>query len=489
MATQKNWKVIWKRAKLYIILGIAVFSFAILGMLQGGSEMFSGGGAAAIVNKEVISLGDFMQRVRQMESNMGSYFQELPAAQRENFNAMIRQRALEELISQELMYQTAKQKGLVAPAAAIRDMIVQAPVLQDGGQFSRIKYDQFLQQVGKSASDFEAEISKSLVIEDIQSTFRQSLFPTDIELKNSYIARETKLEMEYVEISKEQVGQKWPVSNSDIDEFKTNSADEIKAYFDANMNEFKTEKQVKASHILIKGDEAKAKDIKAQIDQGADFAKLAKENSEDPGSASKGGDLGFFPEGAMVPEFEQKAFSMSVGEVSEPVKSSFGYHIIKVTGVKGASEPKLEDVEDQIARKLIAEKKIDEWVASVNEALKSDKSSVSNLLKQAGLSWTKTGEFNLNQDSVPNLGDDERLVMAALELKPGEMADKVYQSRGKSYLLKLVKMNKAQPQQAKAELSNTIAQQKAGNVMNLWFEQARKDAKVQRNSKVLSQVR
>ena len=137
-----------------------------------------------------------------MESNMGSYFQELPAAQRENFNAMIRQRALEELISQELMYQTAKQKGLVAPAAAIRDMIVQAPVLQDGGQFSRIKYDQFLQQVGKSASDFEAEISKSLVIEDIQSTFRQSLFPTDIELKNSYVARETKLEMEYVEISK-----------------------------------------------------------------------------------------------------------------------------------------------------------------------------------------------------------------------------------------------------------------------------------------------
>ena len=118
-----------------------------------------------------------------------------------------------------------------------------------------------------------------------------------------------------------------------------------------------------------------------------------------------------------------------------------------------------------------------------------DKSSVSNLLKQAGLSWKKTGEFNLNQDSVPNLGDDERLVMAALELKPGEMADKVYQSRGKSYLLKLVKMNKAQPQQAKAELSNTIAQQKAGNVMNLWFEQARKDAKVQRNSKVLSQVR
>ena len=62
MATQKNWKVIWKRTKLYIILGIAVFSFAILGMLQGGSEMFSGGGAAAIVNKEVISLGDFMQR-------------------------------------------------------------------------------------------------------------------------------------------------------------------------------------------------------------------------------------------------------------------------------------------------------------------------------------------------------------------------------------------------------------------------------------------
>lgn len=491
MATQKNWKMIWKRTKLYIILGIAVFSFAILGMLQGGSEMFTGGGAAAIVNKEVISLGDFMQEVRQMENNMGSYFQNLPAAQRENFNAMIRQRALQGLINQELIYQTAKQKGLVAPTAAVRDMIVEAPVLQDGGQFSRMKYDQFLQQIGKSANDFETNIAKSLVINEIQEAFKKTLFPADIELKNSYMARETKLEMQYVEISKEELSKKWPVSAADISDFKKESQEKIKTYYEANKSEFTSEKQVKASHILVKGDKglAKAKKLKKQIDEGSDFAKLAKDNSEDPVSAAKGGDLGFFSEGAMVPEFEEKAFSMKVGEVSDPVKSQFGYHIIKVMEVKGASTTKFEEVEGRIAKKLIAQKKVTQWVKDLEEQLKQNPDSISSQLKTAKLKWKNTGEFNLNQSTVPNLGDDDRLVNAVLKLEKGQVADELFKSRGKSYVLKLTKIKKANIKDAKSELADTIAQQKAGNIMNMWFEQSTKDAKVQRNAKVLSQVR
>lgn len=493
MATKKNWKMIWKRAKLYIILGIAVFSFAILGMIQGGSELFSGGGAAAIVNKEVISLGDFMQEVRQMESNMGSYFKDLPASQRESFTAMIRQRALQGLIQQELMYQTAIEKGVVAPSSAVRDMIVSAPILQESGQFSRLKYDQFLQQMGKSANDFEATIAKSLVINELQGAFQKSLFPADIELKNSYMAKETKLEVEYIEIIKDQLSKAWPIKDTDTVAFVSNSADKIQNYFESNKTEFTSEKKVKARHILIKGDDKNALDtakaLKKQLNEGANFEKLAKENSSDPVSAAQGGDLGFFKRGDMVPTFEDKAFSMKVGEVSEPVKSEFGYHIIKVEDIKAQSETELKDVETVIAKKLLAEQEVNLWMDSLEQSLKSESSKLETVLSKANLKWKKTGEFSLNQTTVPNLGDDERLIKAALNLKVGETANDIFKSRGKGYLIKLTKLNKPDLKIAKAELSDTIAQQKAANIMQIWFEEASKDAKIQRNQKVLSQIR
>jgi foldase protein PrsA len=112
------------------------------------------------------------------------------------------------------------------------------------------------------------------------------------------------------------------------------SEEEMKTYFDENKDSFAQEEQVKASHILVE-DEAKAKEVKEKLDAGEDFTELAKEYSTD-GSAQSGGDLGYFGKGAMVAEFEEKAFSMKVNEISEPVKSEFGYHIIKVTDKKEA---------------------------------------------------------------------------------------------------------------------------------------------------------
>ncbi|GAA5416710.1 foldase protein PrsA [Paraliobacillus ryukyuensis] len=113
------------------------------------------------------------------------------------------------------------------------------------------------------------------------------------------------------------------------------------------------QKEVKASHILV-ADEETAKDIKSQLDDGADFAKLAEENSTDTGSASNGGDLGYFGAGDMVPEFEEAAYNLEVGEISDPVQTQNGWHIIKVTDKRETEEDvkPLEDIRDQIKQEI-----------------------------------------------------------------------------------------------------------------------------------------
>jgi foldase protein PrsA len=131
--------------------------------------------------------------------------------------------------------------------------------------------------------------------------------------------------------------------------------EELKTYFDENKDSFGETEQVNASHILVE-DEATANDIKQKLTDGADFAELAKEFSTDEGSKDNGGQLGFFPKGTMVTEFEDVAFSLPVNQISDPVKSDFGYHIIKVEEKKEAKEASYEDSKADIRETLINQK-------------------------------------------------------------------------------------------------------------------------------------
>ncbi|WP_309086900.1 peptidylprolyl isomerase [Domibacillus sp.] len=145
--------------------------------------------------------------------------------------------------------------------------------------------------------------------------------------------------------------------------------EEIETYFDENKDTFTTSEQVEASHILV-DDEATAKEVTAKLADGGDFESLAKEYSTDTTSAENGGELGYFGTGEMTEEFEKAAFAMEIGEISEPVKTDYGYHIIKVTGKKEAKAANLEDSKEEIKETLKQEKMSSEYTTWLEEKKK-----------------------------------------------------------------------------------------------------------------------
>jgi peptidyl-prolyl cis-trans isomerase C len=161
---------------------------------------------------------------------------------------------------------------------------------------------------------------------------------------------------------------------------------ELKSYYDSHKDEFKTPEMVRASHILVKVSatasaeekkkaKEKAEDILKKIKSGQDFAKLASEFSDDPGSKTKGGDLGFFQKGRMVKAFEDAAFSLKPGQVSGIVDTQFGYHIIKVTDRKSAGIESFDTAKEKIKQRLLQEKikaKVSEYIDKAMKDAKAE---------------------------------------------------------------------------------------------------------------------
>lgn len=155
--------------------------------------------------------------------------------------------------------------------------------------------------------------------------------------------------------------------------------EDISTYYEENKDSFATPEQVRASHILVATKE-EADEIKKELDEGADFATLAKEKSTDS-SASNGGDLGFFGEGDMVEEFEKAAFSLDINEISEPIKSDYGYHIIMKTDYKEATNPTLEDKKEEI-REILVDQQVSELSSTWLSDLRTN-AKITNKLEEA----------------------------------------------------------------------------------------------------------
>ena len=397
-----------QRLMQFLLLLFIFPSFAFFG-LEGYSRLTDDNGVAKVagqtITKEEWDAAHRQQldRMRQVYGNQfDSKIFDSPQARRAILDNLIAQRALgAEVVASKL----------VVPDQVLQQSILQIPGLtKPDGSFDNEQYRVLLAAQGMTQKSYEAGLRREMALQQLNAAIQTTAFAPKtvaenlsslndqertvqmLNFKPDSYAGQAKVTDELLKAYYDKNGARFETpEQADIEYVVLDAAavaaqasvtdDDIKAYYEQNQKQYATEEQRRASHILITvkkdasaADKAaaktKAEGLVAQLRKNpGDFAKLAKANSQDPGSADNGGDLGYFSRGAMVKPFADAAFSLKQGEISDPVESDFGYHVIEVTGIKPASVKPLESVKAEIGaeiKKQIAAKKYSEMADQFN---------------------------------------------------------------------------------------------------------------------------
>ena len=306
----------------------------------------------------------------------------------------IEQQILNQLISREIILQHGRRLGVDATSEEIQEKILTVPAFLEEGNFFLNRYKAILRQNGLTVEEFEESIRFEIMQEKLRGLVTEYVNVSDWEAEEDYRLRNEKAGISYVVVDPASFESAAFVSDNQIkahyeenketyrlpeqrqiqylladtgrlrEDFQP-TADEMKDYYRKNRSEFQIQEQVQASHILFKTSGKSAESVEKirqtaekvleEARAGKDFAQLARRHSED-GSASNGGDLGFFGRGRMVPEFERAAFGLAKGEISGLVTTQFGFHIIKVFEKQAARTQAFEEVEGLIRSSLTSER-------------------------------------------------------------------------------------------------------------------------------------
>jgi len=388
----------------------------------------------------------------------------------------LRNRALEGLITQKLVSQEAKRIGLDVTEREIQEKILSFPAFQFRGRFDESRYRTLLGNNRMTPEDFEEILAQELLQEKVQQFLTTFSPVTEQELLDQYTYANRKVKISFVQFKAEDFKDGPNIEEASLEKyFEENkekyrtpekikvayvvldpnsfkeqvkvSEEQIEEYYEENLDTFRENKQVKARHILFRLAEnaspeeeektrQKAAEILKRVKEGEDFVELAKKHSEDP-AAKDGGDLGYFSENQMVKPFEEAAFKLQKGEVSDPVRTSFGYHIIKVEDVKEARTRSLEEVKEQIEARMTRTAATD-LAYDKAQTLLDQMPYETDLEQYAAENRTKaeeTGFFSLT-DSIPSVGGDERLRQTLFALQKNETSEVIEQG-GKFYIFQL----------------------------------------------------
>jgi peptidyl-prolyl cis-trans isomerase D len=376
-------------------------------------------------------------------------------------------RIVDEIITQRSLVYEATRLGLTVTDEetqnAIRGAIPQ--LFQDGKFVGREAYEALLAQQNLSIPEFEAEMQRQVLINRLRIIAIEGTVVSPPEIEREYRRRYDKVKIQYVKISPDKLKAEAQVTPTEIKEFhdknpnafpvpekksmdlvildqakleqSINPSDaDLHRLYDADRERFRTPERVQVRHILLKTTgkspeedvktKAKAEDLLKQIKSGGDFAELARKNSEDPGSAIKGGDLGWIARGQTVKPFEDTAFSLKPKEISGLVKTEYGYHILQVLDHEQAHQRTFDEVKAQLAeefRKQRASQVMQDLPDRLQAALKKDPPA--KVASDMNLAPPVTVENVSAGDPIPDVGVNKDFEQSLAGLQKGAVSQPV----------------------------------------------------------------
>jgi peptidyl-prolyl cis-trans isomerase D len=464
------------------ILVFVVFLFVFLVFADWGAGGASGRAAdnisvAARVNGDAIPIRDFQRALYFTQQNYTQlYGQALTPEMIQALN--LPEQVLGSLVDRALLLQEAEKLGLTATEEEIRKRVLEIPALSPDGKFVGAElYERYITaNLGyPSAAAFEEEIGQEVTLSKLDSALTNAIVVSPAMAEHEYRTRNENARIQYVLYPADKAAAAVTVTPAEVEaSYRQNSGryshpeqrrvkylladaaqiraqlkipeSELRAEYEKGKDQYRSGEAVRVQHILIRTEQgggpeaeaaakAKADSIYQQLQAGGDFAALAREHSGDPGSAANGGDLGFFERGAMVPEFENAAFSQPIGQVGQPVKSNFGYHIIKVNEKRGSGVRSFEEVRAEIERKLGDERTkalARDRIASARTRLQSAKPDSDDDFRAVtgnGVTFNDTQWFG-KSDPIAGIGRSPALSEWAFSAKQGDLGEIIETQRG-----------------------------------------------------------
>jgi peptidyl-prolyl cis-trans isomerase D len=470
MRRHKNW-LKWS-------LAVVVLTFVLLYIPDFVQTTPTGVGAGprevvAEINGRTVTAGDFQQRYI---SQIQAYRQQFGGS----FNNQllrqlgIDQQILSQMIDEQVGLIEAEQNGISVSDDELAQQIFSIPALQENGRFiGEQRYEQLLlsQNPPMTKGQFEDSLRRSMVLDKLRAALTDWMAVSDADVQREYNQRNEKVKLQVVALTAANFRDGITVTDADVAaHFEAHKAEyrvgeqrkiryilldrdqarlkvavpdtDVQRYYNDNIQQYQTPEQVKASHILFQTegkDEAavrkQAETVLQQVKSGGDFAELAKKFSEDEGSKASGGDLDYFSRGRMVPEFENVAFTLQPGQVSDLVKSQFGFHIIKVIDKRPASSTPLDQVRAQIQEQLslqLADQRISDQAAQFASRIKN-MSDLESAARELQTTVQESGFFQ-REDPVPGLGAAPQVASTAFTLEGTAASQPIATARGPVFI-------------------------------------------------------
>ncbi len=514
---------------LKIILWFVVVIFVLLIFVDWGTGRQRGRGmanVAAQVGDVLITEAQFLKELRATEDRYRQmYGQQFETVRNQIDFASL---TVQNLIDRELLVRQARAMGLTVSDKELLDRILsfQAFRREDGSFVGEELYARVLRVNNTTPEEFEASLRRDMLIEKLQQAFTAGMSVPAAEVEREYRKRNERASFEVAFVGIEAVGDEIEVPESEarryweehrqefdrpeqrslqyllVDDARLRRAltvtdAQIAEYYASHAAEFQRAEEVRASHILVRpaGEDeeasraaaARARALYARaIAPGADFAALAREASDDPGSKDSGGDLGWFGRGRMVKEFEDAVFALKTGEISQPVKSQFGFHVIKLVDRRPAGQQSLEEVREVIRQRLaegLAEGEGSRRAQALKEKIDAAKLTTAQQWQELAaadevVSSNVTPLFALTDPTIPGLGRDPELLAEVSMAKEGYVGGPRRSSRGWIvYRVAQVKKAGVLPfEEAKDSAVEAIRRRRAVALLQQKVEQARQGA-------------